>query len=1251
MAIRVVSAGTTIVKSITVGTPIRIGDPSSGNLKNLDDVNNSALSSVNNYLRWDSGSLNFIFQNFDSDVKNLFQPGTGITYDTDTGTIEITESGVVAGSYGSATQIPTFRVTETGQIDSIGLINVAGVTGLSYVDSSAILSLSTADGGSFPVTLSVDAFSTDSLSEGLSNLYYTQSRFDSAFGGKSTTNLSEGSNLYYTTARADSDAKNSLVGGTGITYTSSTGTIDITNSGVTAASYGSATRIPTLSINAQGQIDSAGSVDVASVSALSFDSSIATLFLNTSDGATYGARIGLANFSTTDLSEGSNLYHTTERVRSALSIELDSDLFSYDSSRGRLTIQDSKIARTDYLDTFEQGLKITATKKIVFGDDEADIFLNNGNLFIRNSATASGDIYISAKDSNSVFINNLSGDRSLAHFHDAGAVDLYYNNQLRFSTTDSGARTSGKLIVDNTLTVGGETVLLGNLTVQGNTTTINSTTMSVNDKNLVLADSALDSAAANGAGITVEGANATILYNSINDTWDLNKPLGNNRNHLTNFTTIDLTENASNLYYTSARVHGELSAGTGLTYNDSGEFSITNSGVTAASYGSASQVPVLAINAQGQITSASTLSVAGVSSFTFDSASATLNIGTADGGSFNSRIGLSSFSTTDLSEGNNLYFTEDRVRSSVSAGGDLAYDSSTGVFSVNVSEIYTQADFDSDFNIAIDGAALGGTGLAYNSGSNTLSIDSAEFTAMFTTSNLREGSNLYFTEARVDSAIADQVETVSIGVKSQRWKDSTSTTLTQVLNTYAEGADNTIFQSQDSSYGIGILTNKFVIQNLSGQRQLRTYGDSGHIELYFQDSHRLETTYYGVKVFGKLNADSIGTDKLTVAGNITSTGSLAGTLFTGDVDRSAHTNVDSGIYGTASLIPVITVDRNGFIDSIGTTSVAGVSSFAFDSSEATLNIGTADGGSFNARIGISAFSTSSLSEGSNLYYTTARADSAIDVRVNQAFVNNLNVDADTVDGVHAATILQTTSGGTVVGGNLALNDNIEMRIGTGNDLKLYHNATDTYVKNITGVMYLQGDTISITNSGGTKTLAHFVDSAEVILYHNNVERIKTTDSGATISGNLTATGNVLGSNTTLSGALVANSATITTTLTVNDITNTSGAINTAPTQTIVSSDAITVVDNTTHDSDFASIEYTVHMDDSGQGHSQISKLILTYNKSDVYYTEYGMISSFTGDSDIGTLTADVLGANIRLKFQRATGMGTVNVKPIKSIIK
>lgn len=48
-------------------------------------------------------------------------------------------------------------------------------------------------------------YNTGQVTEGV-NLYYTQSRFDTAFAAKSTSNLTEGSNLYFTNARADARA-------------------------------------------------------------------------------------------------------------------------------------------------------------------------------------------------------------------------------------------------------------------------------------------------------------------------------------------------------------------------------------------------------------------------------------------------------------------------------------------------------------------------------------------------------------------------------------------------------------------------------------------------------------------------------------------------------------------------------------------------------------------------------------------------------------------------------------------------------------------------------------------------------------------------------------------------------------------------------------------------------------------------------------------------------------------------------------
>ena len=69
----------------------------------------------------------------------------------------------------------------------------------------------------------------------------------------------------------------------------------------------------------------------------------------------------------------------------------------------------------------------------------------------------------------------------------------------------------------------GTVQIAGNLQVDGTQTIINSTTLTVDDKNIVLASGAGNASAANGAGITVDGASANITYTSATDQWDFNK--------------------------------------------------------------------------------------------------------------------------------------------------------------------------------------------------------------------------------------------------------------------------------------------------------------------------------------------------------------------------------------------------------------------------------------------------------------------------------------------------------------------------------------------------------------------------------------------------------------------------------------------------------------------------------------------------------------------------------------------------------
>ena len=103
---------------------------------------------------------------------------------------------------------------------------------------------------------------------------------------------------------------------------------------------------------------------------------------------------------------------------------------------------------------------------------------------------------------------------------------------------------------------------------------------------------------------------------------------------------VDTANNYVGIGDTSPQHKLDVAGGIGINGTEvidtSGEIvtaQLKNSGVTAGSYGSASEVPVITVDAKGRVTSASTTAVAGVESVTYNaSGSEALRINTSDGG-------------------------------------------------------------------------------------------------------------------------------------------------------------------------------------------------------------------------------------------------------------------------------------------------------------------------------------------------------------------------------------------------------------------------------------------------------------------------------------------------------------------------------------------------------------------------------------------------------------------------------------------
>ena len=116
--------------------------------------------------------------------------------------------------------------------------------------------------------------------------------------------------------------------------------------------------------------------------------------------------------------------------------------------------------------------------------------------------------------------------------------------------------------------------------------------------------------------------------------------------------------------------------------------------------------------------------------------------------------------------------------------------------------------------------------------------------------------------------------------------------------------------------------------------------------------------------------------------------------------------------------------------------------------------------------------------------------------------------------------LETTNTGASVTGNLNisghtyLNDNRELVIGAGNDLKLYHDATNSYIDNATGDLWIRadGDDLNLRAADNISLLVqnnhngiNVYGEGPVDLYHNNIHRFQTTATGAKVFGALEVT--------------------------------------------------------------------------------------------------------------------------------------------------
>ena len=917
---------------------------------NLDSANVRNIFSATGDLTYDANTGQFSIdveqvyskENFDSDLGAAIAGGTGITYDSSTDTISITDTGVVAGTYGSATQIPIFTVNAQGQLDSAGSVAVAGLTSFAFDSATGSISIGTADASTFSTVITLDPFTTSNLVEG-SNLYYTKARVDSDFDArlatKSTTDVAEGTNLYYTRGRFDSALGDAT----------STSTIRALFSAGGDLTYNSGTGEFTFDVE---QVYTKTNFDSDLNLALS-TSAVTTTQLIEGDNLYYTTArsdsdfdVRLATKSTSDVTEGTNLYYTQTRVDSAFDARLatkstdnltEGDNLYYTTSRADSDF-DVRLTTKSTTDLVE-GINLYYTSTRVDSDFDARLAIKT-----TSDLTEGSNEYYTVEKVNAAFDTRLATKST---------TDLAEGDNLYYTTSRADSDFDVRLATKSTddLTEGSVNIYYTQQRHDSDFDTrlaIKSTTNLSEGDNLYYTTARADSDAKNAVSAVDAGGDGSFSYNA-----DLGQ---------FTYTGPSATE-----------VRAHFQAGTGVTYDSaSGTFSIGQA-VAVTSDVQFNDVQIDGnLTVSGTTTTVNTETINLADNIILINSNAT-GVPSQDGGIEIER-GDSDNKTLLWNETTNKWTVGSETFVAATFEGNL-----TGNVTGTVSSIsnhtttdlaegdnlyYTTARADSDFDVRLATKSTSdvseGTNLYYTTARVDSDIDAA-FVAK-STDDLSEGSNLYYTTARADSDAKNSVSvTDNGGDGSLSYNPATGIftytgpSATEVRAHFVAGGD----LAYDSATGVFSFTQR----TDQGVRNLFSVsGDLAYDSATGQFSFT-ERTDQEVKnlfsVSGDLAYDSAAgqfsfterTDQ-EVKNLFSVSGDLAYDSAAGQFSFTERT--DQEVRNLFSVSGDLSYDSATGQFSIDVEQVYTKANFDSD---------------------LNASSTSNLPEGTNLYYTTARADS------------------------------------------------------------------------------------------------------------------------------------------------------------------------------------------------------------------------------------------------------------------------------------